>query len=113
MSEKMMVFIWDFLVPVVMIPLGIPMMLRKIKPNLIYGFRTRKTLSDPEIWYEANAYAGKAMVVAGTVSLAGLLVLVFLRDSFGMWTFNALGWIVTFGPIIWLTAASFIYLRKL
>ncbi|MBD3369861.1 hypothetical protein GF402_05800 [Candidatus Fermentibacteria bacterium] len=113
MSDKMMIFVWDFLVPLVMIPVGVPMMLRKIKPNVIYGFRTRKTLSDQTVWYEANAYAGKAMVIAGMVSLVGLLVLYLLRDSFGIWMFNILGWVAVLVPLAWMTIASFVHLSKL
>ena len=54
---------------VLMIIAGIPLMLRKIKPNFLYGFRVRSTLENPKIWYEANAYAGKLLVIIGILSL--------------------------------------------
>ena len=38
--------------------LSVPMTLRRVPPNPIYGFRTRLTLSSPDIWYPANAFAG-------------------------------------------------------
>ena len=41
------------------------MVLQKIKPNYLYGFRTKKTLSDEKIWYPANKYAGKVLIYAG------------------------------------------------
>ena len=41
------------------------MLLRKVKPNGWYGFRTRKTLSDPKVWYEVNAVVGGDLVLAG------------------------------------------------
>ncbi|MBN1798775.1 MAG: SdpI family protein, partial [Spirochaetales bacterium] len=34
--------------------LAIPLILEKIKPNMWYGFKTKKTLSDEKIWYPAN-----------------------------------------------------------
>jgi uncharacterized membrane protein len=58
--------------------LGIPMMLGKVRPNRIYGFRTRRTLSDPDIWYPANRAAGLAMVVTGlamAIATTGLMLL--------------------------------------
>jgi uncharacterized membrane protein len=60
------------LVSILMIVTSIPMILRKVPPNPIYGFRTRKTLSDPEIWYEANAYAGKLMFAWGIFIAVGI-----------------------------------------
>jgi uncharacterized membrane protein len=57
------------MVPVLTIALSIPMVLGKIPPNRFYGFRTRKTLSNPEIWYRANRAAGIDLIVAAVASL--------------------------------------------
>lgn len=93
--------------------LAIPMILGKVRPNRLYGFRTRKTLSDPEIWFPANRAAGFAMVVAGLAMMiaAGCLML-FWKDI----SLDALGliqlalWIVAIGGM---TVCSFMALRKL
>ncbi len=61
-------------VSVLMIVSSIPMMLRMVPPNPIYGFRTRKTMSDPEIWYEMNAYGGRLRFIWGIVMAAGVFV---------------------------------------
>ena len=58
-----------------MIVLAVPMILKKVKPNVWYGFRTRKTLSDERVWYAANQYAGKALLLAGGVIVVGAVVL--------------------------------------
>jgi hypothetical protein len=55
--------------------LSIPLMLKKIKPNALYGFRIQQTLDDPEVWYRVNAYSGKWLLAAG---LATILVSVGL-----------------------------------
>jgi hypothetical protein len=47
--------------------LSIPMILRKLKPNGWYGFRTPKTLSDEKIWYPANVYSGKILLAVGII----------------------------------------------
>jgi uncharacterized membrane protein len=58
----------------VLIAVSVPMLLGRVPPNLWYGFRTSKTLSDERIWYEANRLSGRAGIVAGTlmVVLTGL-----------------------------------------
>jgi uncharacterized membrane protein len=47
--------------------LGVPLILRKVPPNALYGFRTPRTLSSPDIWYPANAFSGAAMLVAAII----------------------------------------------
>src|SRR3954469_24111479 len=41
--------------------LAVPLMRRNIAPNSLYGFRVRRTLEDPKVWYDANAYAGRCL----------------------------------------------------
>ncbi len=72
----------EYLAPVcalITIAVSIPMILRKIPPNYFYGVRTRKTLSDPKIWYEANYLGGLALTLS---SLAFLFVWLFLMAFF-------------------------------
>jgi uncharacterized membrane protein len=54
-----------------LILLSIPLVLRKIPPNPIYGFRVRWTMEDPELWYSVNAFAGKWLSVVGIFSILG------------------------------------------
>ena len=44
-----------------MASLAVPLMRRKVGPNALYGFRVRRTLEDPAIWYDANAFAGRCL----------------------------------------------------
>ena len=54
-----------------LIAAGIPMWLRRVPPNALYGVRLGSTLSDDRIWYEINARCGRNLVGIG----AGYLVL--------------------------------------
>jgi uncharacterized membrane protein len=58
--------------------LAIPMILKKIKPNGLYGFRVRKTMENPEIWYAVNAYSGKWLFGTGLVEIAAAIGLAFV-----------------------------------
>ncbi len=53
------------------IVIAIPLALRKVPRNVLYGFRTRATMANDEIWFEANAHFGRGLIVA---SLFGLCV---------------------------------------
>ena len=55
--------------------LGVPLWLRKIRPNRFYGVRTSVTLRDKRSWYEVNATTGRDMVVVGILTLVFALVL--------------------------------------
>ena len=65
----------SFLVSGVFVVLGIPLALRMVPPNRWYGVRTAETLSNSDVWYSVNALGGKAIVVAGILSLLILLAL--------------------------------------
>lgn len=72
MNWLTMLFVFDgFLV----IAAAIPFIQRRVKPNPWSGFRTSKTLSNPDIWYAANAYSGRQLRRAGaaiTLTALGL-----------------------------------------
>ncbi len=57
------------------IVLAIPLMLRKVPPNVVYGYRTRATLRNASLWYEANAHFGRGFLIASVISGLGALVL--------------------------------------
>jgi hypothetical protein len=59
----------------VFVVLSIPLILRKVPRNIVYGFRTCATLSDDFVWYETNAYFGRGLVVSSFVSAAVVFVL--------------------------------------
>jgi SdpI/YfhL protein family len=59
----------------VLVGLSIPLILRKVPPNRAYGFRVPRTLADPAVWYEANAYSGKCVLLAGVAIFVGCVVL--------------------------------------
>src|SRR3954447_24860406 len=56
---------------------GIPLWLRRVPPNSLYGVRFRSTLADDEVWYEINALAGRNLVGIGAAYLA-LLAFAFV-----------------------------------
>jgi hypothetical protein len=53
--------------------ISVPLILRKIGPNPLYGFRVKQTLEDPRVWYDVNAYAAKGFFWVGLLIIAAAL----------------------------------------
>lgn len=47
------------------VALSVPLMRRRVKPNMLYGLRIRATLADERVWYEANAKSARDLLVLG------------------------------------------------
>jgi hypothetical protein len=54
-----------------LIGIGIPLATGSVRPNPLYGFRTKQTLQDPEVWYPANRVAGFWLIGTG-LAVAGV-----------------------------------------
>jgi uncharacterized membrane protein len=59
--------------------IAIPLILRKVPRNSVYGFRTRSTLENDFVWYKANAYFGRVFFISSFISA---LLIVFLYFSY-------------------------------
>jgi hypothetical protein len=57
--------------------LAVPLILGKVAPNAWYGFRVRRTLEDPKVWYPANRYAGWHLLALGALLLVTAVGLYF------------------------------------
>ncbi|MFA5323376.1 MAG: SdpI family protein [Smithella sp.] len=58
--------------------IAIPLILRKVPRNVIYGFRVKATLENDFVWYEANAYFGRLFLISSFISA---LLIIFLYFS--------------------------------
>lgn len=57
------------------IALALPLWLRRVPPNALYGARFAATLVAPEIWYRVNARGGRDLALVGSAYLAAICVL--------------------------------------
>lgn len=83
-------------VPVVLLGLSIPLIRGRVGPNFLYGVRTRKTLSSPEIWYKANRLGGIYLTVATLAALGVWGVLALCRMPITLWVPVCLNVLVAF-----------------
>ena len=78
MDEKQLLLLIYCSAGILLALLSIPLMRRKIPPNGLYGFRTQKTMDNPELWYLVNQYSAKRMfwtAIAFVVAALGLYLL--------------------------------------
>ena len=95
---------------VIFIVSGVPFAVNLIKPNPIGGVRTRKTLSDPRIWYLANSYFGKRWILTGVITIVFALVLRLAAVSPA--TYGLICGLVFFGGFVLTVVATLIYVWR-
>lgn len=66
----------------VTIALSVPLLLRRVPPNPVYGLRVPATFKDEQVWYDANAACGRDLLLFGVVIavLAVVLPVAGVRD---------------------------------
>ena len=55
--------------------LAIPLLLKKVKPNRVYGLTFILARESNRTWYAANQFFGACLLVAGLITVAGTLVI--------------------------------------
>src|SRR6058998_2243408 len=98
---------------VLLIAISLPMIYDKIPPNRFYGFRTPRTLSDPNVWYPANRVAGRNLAVAGVIVSTTALVLFAMHKRIPPRTADLTLLIVTLASFAGAVVHSFIALRRI
>lgn len=102
-------FPFSFLVPCgIIASASIPLILGLVPPNRVYGFRTRRTLTNRELWFRANRLAGCAFLIASALS-AGIFA---THPEYASGRSLA-GLVVFVVPLVIALAASFAYVRRL
>lgn len=69
-SAQVVIFVACLFSATFFVAIGIPCSQGWVPPNRLAGFRTRKTLQDPEVWYAANRVAGYWSIATGIVVAA-------------------------------------------
>ena len=80
--------------------ISIPLILKRVPPNSLYGFRTSRTLADRDLWFRVNHFVGWALLIA---SMSSAVLLLFVPPPS-----NPLLFVVPLGLAL---VASFMYLR--
>lgn len=97
---------------VTLITLSVPLILGRVPPNGLYGFRVRRTLDQPGIWYPANRYSGQLGAGLGLLLIVAAVAL-YSVPGIGLeafaWSFLA----IAAAGLGLLLGLSFRYLKSL
>ena len=93
--------------------IAIPLSLRKIPRNGAYGFRTPKTLSNDAIWYDANAYFGRAFIIANIVAAIAMLIVYNNQQQLPVEHFIKLSLAVLIAPSVVAVLLTFRFIHSL
>ena len=109
----MPLYLVAYVLPIVLMLLAVPLVLGKVSPNWLLGFRTRKTVSSPAIWYRANRVAGWLLIAASALAICFNAALWSLhpdwpREVLMSWMLRA-----TIASVLLASILSTFYLRKL
>jgi SdpI/YfhL protein family len=92
--------------------LSIPLILHRIPPNGLYGFRLPVTMSNPDLWYKVNEYSGWRFLVAGLGTVIGAVILYFITGlSVDTYAMSCLGVFLAF--FLWGMFTSYLYLKSI
>jgi uncharacterized membrane protein len=68
--------------------LAIPLILRRVPPNALYGVRTKASFASVADWYRINAIGGRYLILSGivimAVGIAGWFLPVSFRDPYSI-----------------------------
>lgn len=96
-------------VPVAIITaLAVPLALKLVPPNRIYGIRTAQTLSNKDVWFSVNRVAGFALIIA-----AGAAVFFYWLQPELASGRSSLGVLALILPVIFALVFSGVYARIL
>lgn len=92
--------------------LSIPLILGNVGPNALYGFRVQKTLEDPAVWYPANSYAARRLLVVGLGGSVLAVALYFVPEmDVNTYALSCAG--ATLGGLAVTLIQSFLFLQQL
>lgn len=88
--------------PLALAVLALPLVFKWVPRNRFYGFRTSRTLADPDLWYRVNFFCGCAVLASSGLSV--ILLLVLPPSPFAVLEFAV--------PMVAALVASSAYLRR-
>lgn len=93
------------------IVLELPLAMKLVGPNHLYGFRVGKTLSDERIWYLVNSYAGKRCVLTGVITI--VLAVALRLAAVSPATYGAICVSVLVGGLVLTIITTLIYMKRI
>ena len=92
---------------------GLPLLLKKVKPNWFYGLRYLRLMSTEKIWYKSNKYFRRDIVVSGILLILASLLLLIFKSSLSLIEIFLFCLLLIILPVITILIRAFMNLKKL
>jgi hypothetical protein len=92
--------------------LAVPLIKRKVPPNIWYGFRVKATLENEAIWYPVNEYTGWWLLGIGLMTVV-VAVVAFFTTAANVGVYASIVGGAVVGSLTVAVLKSFLYLRQL
>ncbi len=102
-----------FVIGILEMGFSIPLILEKVPPNWLYGFRTRKTRNNEKIWYRANKFAGKTLFLAGLITAGSGVLLAWFGSGLGPQTIEWISLLIILTALFGSIIIDYLFLRTL
>lgn len=112
MNEEAFLFISFMLIGILEILQGLPLLLEKIKPNKLYGFRLKATLNDEKTWYRVNKITGKYLIYSGIIVIIGMMFSMIILDNLTLETIVLIGMFLLIFPLAITIYVGFVSIKK-
>ncbi len=90
---------------------SLPLVLHKIPPNGIYGFRIPSMQDNPQLWYKVNASTGRRFLVLGLGTALSAIILYYPSGyNLERYALSCLGLFLAL--FLWAMITTFLYLRS-
>jgi uncharacterized membrane protein len=74
-SHRTMILSVGLAIGIIIVILAIPLLIKKVKPNRVYGLTFVLAQESNRTWYAANQFFGACLLVAGLITVVGTLVI--------------------------------------
>jgi uncharacterized membrane protein len=91
--------------------LAIPLLLKKIPPNPIYGYRTPDLIKRPAHWFEVNAYFGLCLLLS-SLFMGGVCLFLLAWRGFPASFFLNLSIVLMLSPVAVSGILTTVFLRQ-
>jgi uncharacterized membrane protein len=74
-SHRSLILTVGLVIGILIVIAAIPLLIKKVKPNRVYGLTFVLAQESNRTWYAANQFFGVCLLVAGLITVAGTLII--------------------------------------
>ncbi len=74
-SHRTLILTVGLVIGIIIVILAIPLLIKKVRPNRVYGLTFVLAQESNRTWYAANQFLGACLLIAGLITVVGTLII--------------------------------------